>query len=427
MHATLVGVRGSNAPYSAAAALVGGLSSSLNRLNDENGKNGGFFVFGDLAVRVEGHFILQFTLFEKREQEVFYITSVETLPFRVVPSKLYIVPRESSALTRAFINQGIRLKIRTSKKRNNPDELVGLQKSRRMSKRGSESPGRPIQPGGMGLEDPMPVEVPPRDLHPASSYALSPLQTSRPGVPLQQPGVVLSPQLQSKLDWRQPPKPLAELPNDTEEQPEEQPYLDWLSPPAPLVAESHGAKKPVPERRESVFHLHHTTHSYPYLARTGGQPAPPSTIEERGIFEQVSGQQSEPTQPQDTRHLSPDRIHYQQTPEYLARHVFREIRPSNPPDRAPQLPSIDDTLRIQPGALQVDISQTLPSGPLLPREGVPLIPNLVTFPDPRTGLGDLRMFPNAGQNLSAGSIGPPLSVPPSSGAMNMTSAPGDAS
>ena len=45
-------------------ALAGTLVSSLHRLKDIDNSDGGFFVFGDLSVKIEGEFRLKFSLFE---------------------------------------------------------------------------------------------------------------------------------------------------------------------------------------------------------------------------------------------------------------------------------------------------------------------------------------------------------------------------
>lgn len=45
-------------------ACTGSTVSSLFRLRDLNGSEGGFFVFPDLSVRMEGEYRLKFSLFE---------------------------------------------------------------------------------------------------------------------------------------------------------------------------------------------------------------------------------------------------------------------------------------------------------------------------------------------------------------------------
>jgi hypothetical protein len=69
-------------PVAPSTALAGTLVSSLHRLKDVDNSgeycsrserasltsaDGGFFVFGDLSVKIEGDFRLKFTLFEMRK------------------------------------------------------------------------------------------------------------------------------------------------------------------------------------------------------------------------------------------------------------------------------------------------------------------------------------------------------------------------
>ncbi|KFY27080.1 hypothetical protein V493_03703 [Pseudogymnoascus sp. VKM F-4281 (FW-2241)] len=93
-------------------ALAGTLVSSLHRLKDTDNTDGGFFVFGDLSVKIEGTFKLQFTLYEVRDKEVDYITSIRSEPFRVHPAKNWPGMAESTFLTRSFSDQGVRLRLR---------------------------------------------------------------------------------------------------------------------------------------------------------------------------------------------------------------------------------------------------------------------------------------------------------------------------
>lgn len=54
-------------PVPPSTALAGTLVSSLHRLKDVDNNDGGFFVFGDLSVKIEGDFRLKFSLFEIRK------------------------------------------------------------------------------------------------------------------------------------------------------------------------------------------------------------------------------------------------------------------------------------------------------------------------------------------------------------------------
>lgn len=94
------------------AALAGTLVSSLHRLKDTDNNDGGFFVFGDLSVKVEGNFRLQFTLYEVRDKEVEFIKSIQSDSFTVYASKNWPGMAESTFLTRSFSDQGVRLRLR---------------------------------------------------------------------------------------------------------------------------------------------------------------------------------------------------------------------------------------------------------------------------------------------------------------------------
>lgn len=145
-------------------ALAGTLVSSLHRLKDVDNSgrssshspqiirsslalDGGFFVFGDLSVKVEGEFRLRFSLFEMRKYvmplgprsasstdssraEVFHIKSIVSDPFTgeidtvrltspretewvpVFAAKNFPGMSESTFLSRSFGDQGVRLRIR---------------------------------------------------------------------------------------------------------------------------------------------------------------------------------------------------------------------------------------------------------------------------------------------------------------------------
>ncbi|KAI9890003.1 MAG: hypothetical protein M1814_004621 [Vezdaea aestivalis] len=93
-------------------ALAGTLVSSLHRLKDVDNADGGFFVFGDLSVKIEGEFRLRFSLFEMRKAEVFHIKSIVSKPFTVYPAKSFPGMSESTFLSRSFGDQGVRLRIR---------------------------------------------------------------------------------------------------------------------------------------------------------------------------------------------------------------------------------------------------------------------------------------------------------------------------
>ncbi|KAI9806612.1 MAG: hypothetical protein M1825_006069 [Sarcosagium campestre] len=113
--------------------LAGTLVSSLHRLKDIDNNDGGFFVFGDLSVKIEGEFRLCFTLFEimkaddprapapppdarqsdtPERAQVVHIKSVISDPFSVYAPKNFPGMSESTFLSRSFGDQGVRLRIR---------------------------------------------------------------------------------------------------------------------------------------------------------------------------------------------------------------------------------------------------------------------------------------------------------------------------
>ncbi|KAI5280250.1 hypothetical protein KEM54_003782, partial [Ascosphaera aggregata] len=90
--------------YSPANSLAGTAVSSLHRLKDVDNSDGGFFVFGDVSVKIEGEYRLKFSLFEMRPNEVVYIKSVLSKPFTGECN----IGKNSEALG----DQGVKLRIR---------------------------------------------------------------------------------------------------------------------------------------------------------------------------------------------------------------------------------------------------------------------------------------------------------------------------
>ncbi|CAG8511622.1 14934_t:CDS:2 [Dentiscutata erythropus] len=92
--------------------LAGTLVSSLHKLKDIDNSDGGFFVFGDISVRVEGRYRLQFSLFEIIKSEVVHIQSILSDVFDVYSPKTFPGMSESTFLSRSFSDQGVRIRIR---------------------------------------------------------------------------------------------------------------------------------------------------------------------------------------------------------------------------------------------------------------------------------------------------------------------------
>ncbi|KAJ5627348.1 Velvet factor, partial [Penicillium herquei] len=114
-------------PVAPSTALAGTLVSSLHRLKDVDNSDGGFFVFGDLSVKIEGEYRLKFTLFEMRTNQVTYLKTIISDAFTVSPPKSFPGMMESTFLSRSFADQGVKLRIRkeprTMMKRPRPDEF----------------------------------------------------------------------------------------------------------------------------------------------------------------------------------------------------------------------------------------------------------------------------------------------------------------
>ncbi|CAO3687099.1 unnamed protein product [Umbelopsis ramanniana] len=92
--------------------LTGSVVSSLHRLKDVDNQDAGFFVFGDLAIKIPGTFKIHFSLYEIRDGQVINRESIATEPFTVYSPKQFPGPLESTFLSRTFANQGVRMRIR---------------------------------------------------------------------------------------------------------------------------------------------------------------------------------------------------------------------------------------------------------------------------------------------------------------------------
>jgi hypothetical protein len=92
--------------------LSGSIVSSLHRLKDIDNVDGGFFVFGDVSVKVEGTFRIKFVLHESMQGAAIPLAQVITEPFTVYSAKNFPGMAESTFLSRSFGDQGVRLRIR---------------------------------------------------------------------------------------------------------------------------------------------------------------------------------------------------------------------------------------------------------------------------------------------------------------------------
>ncbi|KAG9248972.1 velvet factor, partial [Calycina marina] len=112
--ALIEGLGGIQPPIILGSALSGTHVSSLHRLKDTNNQDGAFFIFGDLSIKVEGTWALQFNLYEMDQERnsCTYITACRSSPFKVQTQKGWIGMQESTQLTRTFAEQGVRLRLR---------------------------------------------------------------------------------------------------------------------------------------------------------------------------------------------------------------------------------------------------------------------------------------------------------------------------
>lgn len=95
-------------------SLAGTLVSSLHRLKDVSNKDGGFFVFGDMSIKVQGTYRLCFTLYEFQPDalQAQHLGSIISDKFGVMSAKDFKGLEESTYLSRAFSDQGVRLRLR---------------------------------------------------------------------------------------------------------------------------------------------------------------------------------------------------------------------------------------------------------------------------------------------------------------------------
>ncbi|CAJ0760261.1 259_t:CDS:2, partial [Entrophospora sp. SA101] len=94
--------------------------------------DGGFFVFGDISIRVEGRYRLRFSLFEVIKNEVIHLQSIISDIFTIYSAKAFPGASESTFLSRSFSDQGVRIRIRKEhrglSKRSKPEIIQPTEK-----------------------------------------------------------------------------------------------------------------------------------------------------------------------------------------------------------------------------------------------------------------------------------------------------------
>lgn len=391
----VIGTQGTDTPGSTTESLVGNTASSLHRQSDENGRDSAFFIFGDISIKLEGTFLLRFVLYEKRELEVFPITTVDSTPFAVVDGKAYsnyALTMDVTALNRALWKQGVRLKVRSVPKKRSPrnaakeDENHHPYKRPRGLKKGPTSPKSQALKQEKEDEGSMSLHGPQEHTHlPLNSTASLPHMTIETVMEQQERGAH-SNQLHDMLDWQPPSTGFMTI------QPHVIPGQEHWNPPDQHV--------------HSYSQFGNTTYSLPSVVQTS----------QSLLLGQASAHENELRELLNTRRPSIDhRSRY--TAQYLERHGFRSIFDLQ--GDAVQLPPIHDIQSLEEGTSQAARGNAMPSEPSA-TDNLGLTPKAH---DPRPKLQDLHQHPSAEQNLSAGSMIEPEPDPPVSDGMKATSAP----
>ncbi|KAJ4542905.1 hypothetical protein HRR78_006638 [Exophiala dermatitidis] len=96
--------------------LFGTLTSSLHRVKMQDSRDHGVFVYGDLHIKFAGVFKLRITLFEMRQrgESMFSAKLASSIsePFEIRASRVPSPLRESTALSKALADAGVKLRIR---------------------------------------------------------------------------------------------------------------------------------------------------------------------------------------------------------------------------------------------------------------------------------------------------------------------------
>ncbi|KAJ2394398.1 hypothetical protein GGI05_002055 [Coemansia sp. RSA 2603] len=105
--------------------LLGDYAASSSIVEDERGERGCFFVFPNLSIRLEGRYRLRFMLIKlpsmcDAQHPMFpqCISTVDSEPFDVFSIKTFPGMIESTALSRALAQQGLKIPIRNTQENN---------------------------------------------------------------------------------------------------------------------------------------------------------------------------------------------------------------------------------------------------------------------------------------------------------------------
>ncbi|KAI8974450.1 velvet factor-domain-containing protein [Pilobolus umbonatus] len=110
-------------------ALSGQTVSSMYKLKDIDNHDGAFFIFGDLSVKIEGTFRLKLSLFEITMTGAVCIDHLFTSPFQVYTTRKFPGMLDSTFLSRAFSDQGARIRLR----KENRAQMTSNSRKRKLS------------------------------------------------------------------------------------------------------------------------------------------------------------------------------------------------------------------------------------------------------------------------------------------------------
>ncbi|KAG2178846.1 hypothetical protein INT43_001692 [Umbelopsis isabellina] len=144
---------------------AGTVVQSLHKLKNIDGSDGGFFIFPDISIRVEGHFRLRFTLFEIVGSQVVRLTSTLSEIFQVYSPKLFPGMGESTLLTRHLSDQGMRIRIR----KENRIQVSKRKRSEDISDDDKHSCSQPSSPATSDSRPPSPFSTPDKLYQPHSA------------------------------------------------------------------------------------------------------------------------------------------------------------------------------------------------------------------------------------------------------------------
>ncbi|OBZ87440.1 hypothetical protein A0J61_04504, partial [Choanephora cucurbitarum] len=175
---------------------AGTVVQSLHRLKDFDNTDGGFFIFSDISVRLEGFYRLKFTLYEIEGSYVNRICSIVSDMFQVYSPKSFPGMSESTFLTRSFSDQGVRIRIRKEPRSSNSNPSGKRRKKTEDHTMESDDEGhylyehrssptnmilQPVQPSKVPNQHPIPSLQPLSQQHSSQPFA----QLSSPSLPYQ--------------------------------------------------------------------------------------------------------------------------------------------------------------------------------------------------------------------------------------------------